>query len=65
MNTSMYVRKERDGFYTLRQERYRDALASGNEHPHDVCAIAHSTDELRDMCAKYWPDVDYDKAGAR
>ena len=53
----MYARREPDGSYTLRQERYR-----GTNHPHDVCAVARSLEELKDMCAKHWPDADYERS---
>lgn len=55
---TMYARKEPDGFWTLRQERFRRQLARGREHPHDVCAVARSIDELKSMCAN-WPGADY------
>jgi hypothetical protein len=54
----MYVGRS-GGLYALRQERFRARLAAGREHPHDVCAVAHSREELKEMCLKYWPDVDY------
>lgn len=59
--STMYARREPDGFYTMRQERYRAALAAGKEHPHDVCATAPTVDALRRMDAAYdlWPDADY------
>lgn len=56
----MYVRQDPDGFWTLRQERYRKHLEEGREHPHDVCAVARDRQELREMCEKHWPEVDYD-----
>ncbi len=56
----MYVREETSGLFALRQGRFRSRLLAGKpEHPHDVCALARSRAELRDMCAKHWPDVDY------
>lgn len=51
----MYVKQEPDGMWTLRQERFRTRLEAGKEHPHDVCGVARSYDELRDMMAKHWP----------
>lgn len=54
--TNMYVRAEADGTFTLRQERFRERKT---EHPHDVCAVARSRDELRLMCEPHWPDVNY------
>jgi hypothetical protein len=59
--SDMYVRQEADGFWTLRQKRFKDKLTEGKEHPHDVCAVARSLGELREMCEKHWPDVDYEK----
>lgn len=61
MNTTMYAHKDRDGLYTLRQERYRVQLEAGKEHPHDVCAVARSIEELHRMCDKHWPDADYSR----
>jgi hypothetical protein len=55
---TMYARREGE-FVVLRQERYRAQLANNNEHPHDVCAIARTVDELHSMCDKHWPDADY------
>lgn len=55
----MYVHEEPDGTFTLRQIRYRKRLAAGKEHPHDICAVARSRAELKAMCAKHWPNVDY------
>ena len=58
--TEMYVRMEPNGLVTLRQEKFRAQLQHGREHPHDVCAVARNRAELKSMCHKYWPDVDYD-----
>ena len=49
----MYVCKA-NNFYELRQERYR-----GKNHPHDVCAVARSVEEMHEMADKHWPDIDY------
>lgn len=57
--STMYVKQEDNGFVTLRQTRYADRLAKGKEHPHDVCAVARNVEELKNMCEKHWPDVDY------
>lgn len=59
MSEAMYARREPDGSFTLRQERYVRRLAAGREHPHDVCAVARSAKELRDMTAPHWPDADF------
>lgn len=60
----LYARREPNGTYTLRQVRYRERLAEGREHPHDVCAIGVSLKQLREMCAPHWPDADYSEAEA-
>ena len=56
----MYVCEELDGFVTLRQNRYKAQLLAGRGHKHDVCATARTRKELKDMCEKHWPDVDWD-----
>ena len=45
--------------YVLRQVRFRDELAAGREHPHDVCAVATSAVQLEEMVKPHWPDADY------
>jgi hypothetical protein len=57
--SQLYVREEHDGFFALRQTRYRARLEAGQDHPHDVCAVARSREELRTMCETLFPDVDY------
>lgn len=57
-NEGMYV-IERNSLYEMRQVRYRDSLALGREHPHDLCAAARSIEEMRSMVDKWWPDTDY------
>jgi hypothetical protein len=52
--TKMYANREPNGTWTMRQERYRGRK---KEHPHDVCAVARSFDELRDMCERHWQDA--------
>lgn len=56
MTASMYAKREHEGFYTLRQTRFK---CLEKEHPHDVCAVARSLEELKGMCQKHWPDADY------
>jgi hypothetical protein len=52
----MYVIKT-GSFYELRQTRF-----IGITHPHDVCAIARSVDEMHSMVDKHWPDkIDYSR----
>lgn len=46
--TTYYLTKT-DGLVELRQQRYRKAFEQGILHPHDVCAIASSKNEMRDM----------------
>lgn len=63
-SATMYARREGARHFTLRQTRYRALLEFGNEHPHDVCAVACSLDQLRAMCEKHWPDASYVQAEA-
>jgi hypothetical protein len=58
----MYAKKEKNGFWVLRQRRFQKALEEGKEHPHDVCAVARTLDELRGMCVGLWPDAEYPKS---
>lgn len=58
---TMYARREPDGLLALRQERYRERLEAGVEHPHDVCALAASVEVLRYMTAPHWPDADFSR----
>lgn len=59
MASTMYVVKSARGMLELRQERFREQLKNGKEHPHDVCAIAHNVEEMRSMADEHWPDIDY------
>jgi hypothetical protein len=54
MSDKMYVKKCAGGLYELRQQRFRD-----RNHPHDVCAVARSVEEMHSMVDKLWPDIDY------
>jgi len=54
----MYVVRE-GNLLVLRQQRFRAQLADGREHPHDVCALAHSVAEMHSMTDKHWPDADF------
>ena len=54
---SMYVAKE--GIYVLRQTRFKEMLAAGKEHPHDVCAYARSVEEMHQMVDKHFDSIDY------
>lgn len=58
MAKKMYVAK-RGSLYELRQMRFIDR---NTEHPHDVCAIAHTVEEMHSMVDKYWPaEIDYSR----
>ena len=54
----MYVAKYH-GIYALRQTRYKEMLERGCAHPHDICAIARTLDELRNMCEALYPDTEF------
>lgn len=54
----MYAKKE-GKTYTLRQERFRAHLNQGFEHPHDVCVVATSAQQLHDAVHPLWPDADF------
>lgn len=56
--STMYASKE-GGMFFLRQERFREQLAAGREHPHDVCAVATSAKQLQEMTVRHWPDADF------
>lgn len=58
MAASMYAAKE-GAMFVLRQERYRELLAAGCEHPHDVCVVATSAQQLKEMSTPHWPDADF------
>lgn len=45
-----YVKKAPRGLYELRQTRY-----IGQNHPHDVCALARDLTELRNMIRPHFP----------
>lgn len=56
---SMYVANH-NGSFVLRQERFREQLAAGREHPHDICAYASSVEQMHSMVDKHWPNqIDY------
>lgn len=56
---TMYVTGEQN-LFVLRQARFKDALAKGTEHPHDVCAYAYSVPEMHEMADRICPnDIDY------
>lgn len=49
MTNFTYYTINRGGLIELRQVRFADKYAQGVDHPHDVCAIARSNDEMRQM----------------
>lgn len=59
MPATYYAREDGAGMWELRQTRYRARLESGREHPHDVCAVARSKDELREISAKLDGPIDW------
>ena len=44
-----YVSKSSEGFYELKQTRFKHLRS----HPHDVCAVAWTIDDLKAMADKY------------
>lgn len=51
-NTSVptgYYVEQTAGLVKLRQTRFKAQFDIGREHPHDVCAIARTVEELRGM----------------
>lgn len=58
----VYYLTASNGVYELRQTRFKQQLQSGREHPHDVCAVARSKDEMRGMVesCKFTGTVDWD-----
>ena len=48
-----WVHRPQGRLIELRQTRYRERFRLGNEHPHDVCAIARDEQQLRDMVERY------------
>lgn len=53
-----YVVKGRS-LYELRQKRFRAKYLAGVEHPHDVCAVARSVEEMRSMIAGHFDGADF------
>ncbi len=58
MKIAMYALKE-GGMFVLRQTRYKEQLAAGREHPHDVCIVAPSLASLRTMTESTGFDADF------
>lgn len=54
----MYV-IQKGSMLELRQTRFREQLNAGVEHPHDLCAVARSVDEMHSIADKRWLDIDY------
>jgi hypothetical protein len=55
-----YLTRDTRGFVELRQTRYRAQYEAGNEHPHDVCAVARSKNEMRQMTLGWKGSIDWD-----
>lgn len=47
---TVYYVEHAPGFVQL-QTRFKAEFTAGREHPHDVCAVARSVEELRGMVA--------------
>jgi hypothetical protein len=45
-----YYVKRNGGLLELRQQRFRHLT---EEHPHDICAVAHNKAEMQGMIDKY------------
>jgi hypothetical protein len=57
MSTYYVVRTGPDSF-DLRQTRYADQLAKGNEHPHDLMAAGFTAAGMREILRKWFDDTD-------
>lgn len=45
-----YLTQASNSLIEMRQTRFKEELlATGKEHPHDVCAIAHNKEKLKSM----------------
>ena len=57
-----YLDTDATGFVELRQSRFKAQRASrgGKGHPHDVCAVARSIDEMRGMVTQCLPAATVD-----
>lgn len=55
----MYYVTHENGFYILRQERYKSLLKGGQEHPHDVCGVAPTIAKMREIGTILKGDIDY------
>lgn len=49
-----YVVQSRHGTFDLRQERFRQQHADGNEHPHDLMATGFSRPAMVDLIAEHF-----------
>lgn len=47
--------------YELRQTRFKDLFAVGHDHPHDVCAVSTTLDQMREMVKLLEGTVDWSK----
>jgi hypothetical protein len=48
-NSEYYMTEDQNGFWELRQKRFKAQLLKGNEHPHDVVAVNNSRRGLLEM----------------
>lgn len=48
-----YYLVKNNGLIELRRTRFKELYCQGKDHPHDVCAVARSKDEMRSMVYKY------------
>jgi hypothetical protein len=59
MAKGMYVRHE-GKMFVLRQTRFAEKFANGVAHPHDICVLAHTVEEMHRMADPLFPDdIDY------
>jgi hypothetical protein len=59
MTARYYARREPEGHFTVRQERFRSALEAGKPHKHDVMAVAVSPEQLRETAGILTGEIDW------
>lgn len=57
-NRQYYLVNTRGDYWDMRQTRYKAQMASGKEHPHDLCATGFSAQQMCDLVAQHGFDVD-------
>lgn len=62
-NATYWLYKRPDGFYELRQNRYREQFCRGKEPPNDVCAVANNVEQMREMVKLLKGTVDWNEHG--